>query len=383
MRIGMAWIGLLFPLGVWAEEPELEPDSDVGSEEESAEDPPQERPVPVALPPRVPPKVPQVEPEPARRKSVLVTGEFRGVGLAARLDTLDSRVPDQNPSLSVDFPLVLLGLEAGLGGSFEARVGIRADGAATVADWNGQGLWDAQLRGLVGTGAHLAVGLLPAAFGFGESDTEWAGDFGGVDQWLPLAWVSGFTPTRVTGVSFEQTLSSWGVLHLQAAQNPDILGGGSGTVSMRFRGEPTSRLRLESYIAGRFTVERDRGVGEGSPQFATGLRADSDRIRILGELLLSAEENGPMAWGVTGAVQLPWPVEGVDSTELLMRLRDINPTAVTEEDRIWQIASGLSWQVTVPELSLLSVALLWEMDLPEDVDAAIEHEASLGARVRF
>ena len=154
MRIGMAWIGLLFPLGVWAEEPELEPDSDVGSEEESAEDPPQERPVPVALPPRVPPKVPQVEPEPARRKLVLVTGEFRGVGLAARLDTLDSRVPDQNPSLSVDFPLVLLGLEAGLGGSFEARVGIRVDGAATVADWNGQGLWDAQLRGLVGTGAH-------------------------------------------------------------------------------------------------------------------------------------------------------------------------------------------------------------------------------------
>jgi hypothetical protein len=72
-----------------------------------------------------------------------------------------------------------------------------------------------------------------------------------------------------------------------------------------------------------------------------------------------------------------------ESTDVLLRVRSIDPTWVTEEDHVWQAAAGLNWAIKTREQSLLSLAAVWEMDLPEDASAAIEHEAALQLRARF
>jgi hypothetical protein len=41
------------------------------------------------------------------------------------------------------------------------------------------------------------------------------------------------------------------------------------------------------------------------------------------------------------------------------------------------------WRAATAEWAELSVGWMWEVDLPEDVAAAIEHESSLGLHVRF
>ena len=120
MRVAAAFVGLFFSLSGFAgtptegsesssEEPASEaPASEGGASEEErstglpAEARPAEaRPQPVDLPPRGAPTVPEPLPQISGKDGFAVTGEVRGVLLGVRLDTLDARVQDQSPSLSL------------------------------------------------------------------------------------------------------------------------------------------------------------------------------------------------------------------------------------------------------------------------------------------
>ena len=394
MRVATALVGLFFPLSVLADtagegsdstsEPEANASEESSSEESSSEEQPVEvRAQPMDLPPKAPPKVPEPLSGPPDNRAVAVTGEIRGVLLGSRLDTLDARVPDQNPELELLLPFVALSAQASLGEALEAVIAVRFDDGAVVSAWNEQGLWDARIGGMTGAGGHVTAGLLPSALGFGHSVIERFGGSGGVDQWLPLAWASGLSPARVLGLSFQHPLGPRGQVHIQAAQNPDWLGGESGTAVVEFHGGRRRGLQVSGSLGGRFTVAREASFEEGSVDLAAGLVAEAGGFLLTGELLVSLEENGPIAWELAGLLDLPWRLQGPLPLELLLRLRDTNPTAVTEEDRLWQVASGLTWRVVALERAELSLGAIWEVDLPEDVAAAIEHEASLGLHARF
>ena len=412
MRVAAAFVGLFFSLSGFAGTPtegsessSEEPASEEGASEEErstgspaevrpaevrpaevrpAEARPAEtRPQPVDLPPRGAPTVPEPLPQISGKDALAVTGEVRGVLLGARLDTLDARVQDQSPSLSLQLPFVALKTQASLGENVEAVLALRLDDAAVVPAWNQQGLWDTHIAAKFGVGGLVTVGLLPAALGFDSSVVDQLGGIGGVDQWVPLAWASEISPARVLGLSVEHPLGPRGQVHLQAAQNPDWLGGESGTARVEFHAGRRGGLQVDSSLGARVTVERGASFNDGSVDLAAGLVAEKGSLLLAGELLVGLEENGPIAWEIAGGLALPWQRQSLLPDDLLLRLRDTNPTAVTEEDRLWQVASGLTWSVVDLEKTLLSVGVIWEVELPENVAAAIEHEASVGLHSRF
>jgi hypothetical protein len=204
-----------------------------------------------------------------------------------------------------------------------------------------------------------------------------------VDQWLPLAWASDFSPARVLGADFEWPVGAQGLLHLQLAQNPEWMGGGSGSAALHVQSDLGARFVVDSYAAGRLSVARHQGAAERTPQIALGLGVESGPVRLRGEVLLSLEENGARAWEFQANWKLPWTLLGSTSWSLVGRFRDVNPTSVTGNDRLWQGAAGLLWRAATAEWAELSLGWMWEVDLPEDVAAAIEHESSLGLHVRF
>ena len=383
MRTGAAWLGLLFSSVLWANDSQENSASTSELENSALESSSSDRPEPTDLPPRVPPTVPQSLSEAAEKASVVVNGEFRSALLVARLDTLDARVSDQNPSLNFVLPFVSLGVQAPLGHRVETTIGVRLDEGAVVGSWNTQGLWDARVRAKVGSRSAIAVGLMPSLLGFVSSESGWGESLGGVDQWLPLSWASAFSPARVLGVNLERALGTQGYLRLQVAQNPEWIGGGAATASLNVERDIQSLVVVDSYLAGRFSMGKALGLSDGTSQLAIGVRLESGPARLMSEVLLGLEENGPRAWEIYGSWKLPWRIWGGDSWEIMGRFRDVNPTSVTEEDRLWQGAAGLLWRPSVPEWTELSLGLIWEADMPEDVAEAIEHEASLGLHVRF
>ena len=150
------------------------------------------------------------------------------------------------------------------------------------------------------------------------------------------------------------------------------------------RGNLFVREVVEAFLVGRMTVlEEGIGLDAEGVDVGAGLSAEAGSARLLAEFFGGRSENSAVAWGVTGAYRLPLGLKIAQEADLLLRIRDVNPTRVTEEDRLWQLAAGGTVFLKTPEDALFSLGLIWEMDLPEDVSLAIEHEVAMQVRTRF
>ena len=346
------------------------------------------------LPPAPPPTVPEADPndrpdmvalrraELAKEFTVGLHADLRFAGVVERLDTLDSRVTDQDPAVVFALPFATVGADAGLGQHVLARASMRFNQMSSDATQWQTNLWDAMVDVTCGEQGNFSFGVMPVLFGVDENTMNTAIDMGGVDQYEPLGWSSGFNAQRGMGVGWKQNLGAKASADFQLH---NVSGEGEAT------SEKTGSVRLnvdvmeglEILASARLGLLGDDAVDFENADIALGALYTRDSLRVIAEAFNSLDESGHLAWSLSSAYGLGLGSEISRTVDLLARVRGEDPNANAGGDSRLQVAAGGNLHFNSPDDSGFSTGLIWEMDVPEDKDDAIEHELALQMRLHF
>jgi hypothetical protein len=315
--------------------------------------------------------------------SVELHADLRFVGVVERLDTIDSRVPAQDPTVFFALPFATIGAQAGLGPHVNATAAMRFNQVSQASLWQAQ-LWDAMVNVTCGEVGHFRFGLMPSYFGLDELMTLSVIDMGGVDQYAPLGWASGFNPERGLGIGWTQNLGTktsadFQLLNALADESGDL------------QSEKTASIRvsvalvegLEFLVSGRTGLLGEEALALGDSDLGVGVISRFEDLRLIGEMFKSLDESGHLAWSMSTAYGVDMGSGIPRKVDLLARVRGMDPNRNAGGDGLLQVAAGANLFFNTPAETAFSTGLLWEMDLPEDNSAAIEHELALQMRVHF
>ena len=388
MKTSVLFFSLSFSSLGMADEPQSsaeEPEGEVGelpgteSEDEKASE--VERPEPVPLPPAPPPVVP-VEALPEKVTGFGQTrffGDFRFAAVMQRLDAIDSRVTYLEPSLVVAMPRADARWESTWTKGVDTTLGVRLISGVSPEEKLRFIPWDASMRIAASPRLALRVGWMEPSFGLPEHYGLQEFYLAGIDQFEPLSWQVNMSTERELAASLE---FSWGDRIGMDVQ----IGEGRGGGARRLRNRVSALL--PGGVAVYLSEQTEVGAGESVLAFSesemgVGLVVRRGSIQAMGEYLRDLQLSGGQAWQSVFSYTLVTPRTPWDNVEVVGRIRSVDPHLLRENDRRRYVALGSNFGFLMPDEDVWLWSALWEMDVPEDQEAAIEHEIVLQLGIRL
>jgi hypothetical protein len=328
--------------------------------------------------------------------SIHPTADLRMELVADRLDTLDSRVSTQSPSVFFTVSRARMGFAGSLAPSlsFLARLEVRqASQEVEYRTYAGDGFslqtypegWRIQLYDLASTWDCGALGtwtfgLQPKEFGLRSWYTE-PYYLGGTHHYQSMVEAKGVVPAQTLGLTWSREIGSLATTWVQVSNTT------SSTPAETQAGKDLSaRVHLDLFepltimataltgprdvygrqVAWSVAAEGRRGATKGLMEYIEDTRGDSQGA----------------GWGLTLSHERPL-AQSLESAETLLRIRSWDPDNTKGEDRTVEVAAALLIHWTTLGRSSLSTGLTYEIKAPEDTYAAIEHEVIGAVRVQF
>ncbi len=350
---------------------------------------------PVPLPPEGLSEPPQLEP------NISPVLDLRFNLVADRLDTLDARVPQEDPDIS----FLLSRMEMGLAGhvapsiSVHGTVDLRQNHGLVsydTGDGDTQSIpafpegWQARTRRAwaqweSGKWGNIRLGVQEKVLGlsgtYKETDAYY---MGGVRNFQSLAVYTGVVPDASLGLRWDRNLGDRAQVLLQITNTSD-----SGEQEIQNDKDLVGRLRLAPLDG--LTIAAGGMMGRRSDgQIRVWTAAVDYRLepfRGIVEVLEARQDSlRSLGWSVTlaGDRESSGRISSrLDHLTLLARVRSFDEDAEVAEDSSIHIAGALNLYWRATGNTTVMTGLVHEVVIPEDTEAAIEHGAVGQVRLSF
>ena len=388
MKTSLLFFSTLFSPWVLADEAESqsgtsESEPQEQSEESSSDDgeATRKRVEPVPLPPTTPPAVPTEKVQsPGLFGQSRFSGDLRFATVFQRLDALDSRVDYLDPSVVLTMPWASGVWTTQWQKGVDTRFGLRILSGADVGENVRLVPWDASLRVAPSSVFALRVGWLAPSFGNPEHHGIRDFYLAGIDQFHPLSWQTGMSSGRNLAANLELSWDGWMHWEVQVGE----VRGGEGGRYLRNRVSTHLPGGLAVYLSEQTEfVDNDKILAFSESELGLGVVLRRGLFQAMGEYLLDLQKSGAHAWQSMFSYAFITPKRSWDQVELLGRLRWLDPHRLRENDGRVVMALGGNIGFSMPGERMWRVSTLWEMDVPQDKAAAIEHEAVVQLGIAF
>jgi len=389
MKTSVLFFSLLFSPWVMANEEESQTGSTEGEAEQESDSVPGDaddggldRAQPVPLPPTQPPVVP-VESISTKKEFVAATqfsGDFRVAAVLQRLDAVDSRVTYLDPSLVTTMPWASGSWHTLWAKGVDTTFGVRFLSGVSSEENVRFVPWDASLRLSSSSGFTARVGWLEPSFGMPQHTALQDFYLAGLDQFEPLSWVANMSAERVLAASFDFSWDDWLDLEVQfgegrAGQNIRHL---RNRVSVHLPGGVDVYFSEQTEIGGSDSV-----LAFSESELGVGMVLRHGALQAMGEYLRDLQLAGGQAWQSAFSYVFMTPKMPWDHLDLVGRVRWVDPHLLQENDGRGYVALGSNFGFLMSDQRLWRLSTLWEMDVPRDEAAAIEHEVVLQLGIRL
>lgn len=336
--------------------------------------------------------------------AVTAAGELRVELVGDRIDDLYIETPDADPELYFNMSRARVRLNTRFSEQISTRISLDARSMHTATTYTTEGLdavavddfasgfefrvMDAWGLWSTPNAGDFTAGLMFHCFGvrctYDSSDGFY---FGGVDTFMSMSQRVGIIDFRVVGLKWERDFGDRvGVMAMasnaaSAAEREQVVG-------------KDATVRIDVWpVAERLRVTGSAIVGPGGDP---GDAYDPTRVAWSGSALARfwklralvdvlgqrrGEING-LGWhaNLGGDVGLSG---SLDRLELMARVERWEPDLETDDDSSYTTAAAANLYWASPDSSRVMTGLLYEVILPEDLNLAIEHQATAQARFTF